>query len=190
MLWFVLLTIALVTSGTELPLQCTNEPRVEDAIATLATQSDYDRPFSILATDPPVAACHLIRSLRTVRDTHVIGYEQDKHVDTMRVIWALRALRYLTDCQDFRAPTAENPDKWDGLRREWLLRDDTGVPMTNWKPSDGVRFFATWMSRDSLFIAPSDAQQGIITQWVEWYRTKGSHGFQFKTCESVNQWYF
>ncbi len=188
MLWFVVLTAALVNAATESPLQCANEAPVMDAVATLGTQSDYHGPFSVLATDPPMAACHLIRSLHTVRATHV--YEQDKRVDTMRVIWALRALRYLTACQDFRAPTTENPATWDELRRGWLLRDDSGVPMKDWKPADGVRFFRTWMSRDSVFIAPFDAQKKIIAQWVAWYRSKGSHGFQFKTCESVSQWYF
>jgi hypothetical protein len=129
-------------------------------------------------------------SFTTVRDTRVIAYEQDKHVDTMRVIWALCAVRYLTDGHDFRAPTAENPAKWDELRRGWLLRDEAGVPMKNWKPADGVRFFGTWMSRDSVFIAPRDAQERIIAKWRVWYRSTGSRRFRFKTCDSVDRWYF
>ena len=188
-----LLVAILINSDTEGVLQCAKDARVAHAIAELGAQkskSSGGDPLSILASAPAVAACHLVRSLHVVHDTHIAGNKRVKYAQTMRVIWALRALRYLTDCQDFRAPTADNPAKWDELRREWLLRDDAGVPMKNWKSSDRVRFFATWMSRDSVFIAPPDTQKAIIRQWVRWYRDTGSRGFDFHTCGSVDRWYF
>jgi len=77
-----------------------------------------------------------------------------------------------------------------GYRRDWLLRDDSGTPVRNWKPTDGVAFFQTWMSRDSVFIAPRDAQEKIIARWRQWYQESGSHGVGFHTCESMDQWYF
>jgi hypothetical protein len=182
---------ALVNTSTELPLRCATNARVTHAIADLGKlSSEIGDPLAVLLNDPVIAACHLVRSLHVVHETHVVGYEQDKHAKTMRVIWALRALRYLTHCQDFRAPTADNPTKWDEVRRDFLLRDDTGAPVENWKRTDGVPFFATWMSRDSVFIAPRDAQEKIIMQWVRWYRDEGSRGFHFQACESVDWWYF
>lgn len=193
MLLAFLLVGALINIGTHAALQCGKNARVTHAISELGRRGSNPTgsdPLSVLASAPGVAACHLVRSLHVVHDTHVVGYEQDRHPQAMRVVWALRALRYLTDCQDFRAPTADDPAKWDEARRDWLLRDDAGVPMKNWKPADGVRFFATWMSRDSVFIAPRDAQEKIITQWVRWYRNTGIRGFHFNTCESVDRWYF
>jgi len=166
---FVLLG-AMVNTSAELPLRCATNARVTHAIAELGKlRSDIGDPLAVLLSDPVIAACHLVWSLHVVNETHVAGYQQDKHPKTMRVIWALRALRYLTHCQDFRAPTAENPRNWDEMRRGFLLRDDDiHTPAKTWKPSDGVPFFATWMSRDSVFIAPRDAQQKIIMQWVRW----------------------
>ena len=73
-----------------------------------------EKHLDVLARQPEVAACHLVRSLHVVRDPHVVGYKQKKHPETMQVIWALRALRYLTGCQDFRAQTAEDPAGWLG----------------------------------------------------------------------------
>jgi len=187
---FVLLA-ALVNVSARAPLQCGTNARVAHAIAGLGQHdlASHDR-LAILASAPVVAACQLIRSLHVVDDTHIAGYEQDKHAKAMRVIWALRALRYLTDCQDFRAPTVENPAEWDELRRDWLLRDNAGAPVKNWNREDSIRFFATWMSRDSVFIAPRDVQEKVIARWLQWYVDVGSHGFQFKTCESVDRWYF
>ncbi len=186
----VLLIGALMNTSTQAALRCEENADVSHALAELQSGKPGSGPLDVLARTPAVAACHLVRSLHVVHDTHIVGYKQHRHPKTMRVIWALRALRYLTGCQDFRAPTAENPAKWDESRRDFLLRDDAGVPIENWNPADGVRFFRTWMSRDSVFIAPSDAQEKIIAQWVKWYRDTGSRGFHFQKCESVDRWYF
>jgi hypothetical protein len=189
-MWPLLLVAAVINAPAQPPLDCPRNARVTDAIAALGrTRSATPDQLSILASDPDTAACHLLGSLHVVRDTHIAGYQQAKHASTMRVIWALRALRFLTDCQDFCAPTRENPAAWEPLRREWLLRDDAGAPVENWHAADGVRFFATWMSRDSVFIAPPDAQQKIIVQWLHWYRDAGRRGFHFHPCDS-ERWYF
>jgi len=177
----ILLAFTLINAGAESSLHCAKDPRVIDAIASLGKQSDYRDSFSALANDPALSACHLIQSLHVVPETNVPGYEQFKLPHTMGVIWAIRALRYLTDCQDFRATTAENTKGWDDARRDFLLRNGVGEPLN---------FFATWMSRDSVFIAPRDAQEKIIAHWVQWYKDTGSRGFHFHTCESVDRWYF
>ena len=186
------LLVALTMVGASAPEapQCAPNTRISSAIAALGQPgSRADDQLSVLASEPAAAACQLLRSLHVVHDTHVVGYQQEKHPETMRVIWALRALRYLTHCQEFRAATAEDPAKWDEVRRDWLLRDERGASVSQWKPTDRMRFFATWMSRDSVFIAPPDAQTVIIAQWRQWYRDKGS-AYRFQPCESADDWYF
>jgi hypothetical protein len=142
-----------------------------------------------LAARPALAACHLIRSLHAVRDTHIAGYKQEEYPQTMQVIWAIRGLRYLTGCQDFMAPTSESPAGWTDDRRAWLFRDAAGNPVDQ-QPKEGLPFFRTWMSRDSVYIAPRDAQLSIINRWTEWYKTTGREGFEYKTCEERDNWYF
>ena len=191
MSWPFLIAVTLLSATASQAPECEPSDRVNHAIAALGRPNAAPaEQLSILAGEPAAAVCHLIRSLHVVRDTHVVGYEQEKHADTMGVIWALRALRYLAGCREFRAPTAQNPAKWEELRREWLLRDATGAPLRAWKRTDRVPFFATWMSRDSVFIAPPDAQAEIISEWRRWYRDTGSRGFHFQTCDSVDEWYF
>jgi hypothetical protein len=187
----IALMAALSGAGASTPLKCATNARVTEAIAGLtADRSGLTDRLSVLAGDPVVAACQLIASLHVVRDTHVAGHDQERHRNTMRVLWAIRALRYLTGGQDFRAPTRENPATWSALRREFLLRNDSGAPARSWKPADGVPFLQVWMSRDSVFIAPPDAQEKIIARWRLWYQESGSHGVGFRTCESMDQWYF
>jgi hypothetical protein len=187
----IVIMAAVAGAGAQMPLKCNANTRVTEAIAGLiGDRSALADHLSVLAGDPVVAACQLIASLHVVADTHVAGYDQGRHRNTMRVIWALRALRYLTGCQDFRAPTRENPATWSALRRDWLLHDNSGAPVRNGQPVDGVPFFQTWMSRDSVFIAPRDTQEKIIARWHRWYRESGSRGVGFHTCESMDQWYF
>jgi hypothetical protein len=189
MIWQTLLLVVLAPATGSAAPACRPDREVTKAIAEFRdTRAEAQR--DLLARRPDVAACHLVHSLHVVRDTHVAGYEQDRHPDTMQVIWALRALRYLTGCKDFRAPTAEDVTGWEETRRGFLLRDERGVSSDTALAKPGVKFFQTWMSRDSVFIAPPDAQRAIITQWVQWYREAGSHGFEYRRCEPVDAWYF
>ncbi len=187
----LLFAVPLVSTNPQKVLDCASSAHVKAAIGTLGQlgASTLDK-WAVLAREPAAAACELVRSLHVVHETHVVGYEQGEHPETMRVIWAIRLLRYLTGCQDFRGMTTEDPAKWDELRRDFLLRDNSGAPAKSWEPAEGIRFFQTWMSRDSVFIAPVDAQAGIIAHWRRWYQDSGSRGFQFHTCESVDNWYF
>jgi hypothetical protein len=90
---------AVVNTSSQLPLKCGTNARVTHTIAALGKRSSViGDPLAVLFSDPVIAACHLVGSLLLVHDTHVAGYNQDRHAKTMRVIWALRALRYLTHC--------------------------------------------------------------------------------------------
>jgi len=191
MSWPFLIAVTLLSATSSQAPECEPSAAVQQAIAALGQPNTSSaEQLSILAREPAAAVCLLIRSLHVVRDTHVVGYEQAKHADTMRVIWALRALRYLAGCREFRAPTAENPAKWEELRRDWLLRDANGAPVKHWRRTDRMPFFATWMSRDSVFIAPPDAQAAIISEWRQWYSDTRGNGFHSQTCDSVDKWYF
>ena len=46
-----------------------------------------------------------------------------------------------------------------------------------------LTFFGYWMSRDRIYIAPSDAQENIISQWQHWYATYGAK-FEYKTLQN------
>jgi hypothetical protein len=187
----LLIVVSLVSANPQTALDCRSSDRVKNAIAKMG-QLGGSTPaqWSVLASEPAAVACELVRCLHVVDETRVAGYEQGEHPETMRVIWAIRLLRYLTGCQDFRGATGENPEKWDDDRRSFLLGDGPGTPLGKPKTPVPIRFFQTWMSRDSVFIAPPDAQQEIIAQWLRWYQESVSQGFQFHTCKSMDAWYF
>jgi hypothetical protein len=141
----------------------------------------------LLARRPYEAVGLLIKELHPVTTTiHVVGYEQDKYPAEMHVVWCLRALRYLTDCQNF---TGKTKHKFTGKtkreqeaehEREWFLRGNSKTELP---------FFAVWISRDSVFFAPLDAQAEIIEKWKHWYATEGRE-FRYKECQNLDAWYF
>jgi hypothetical protein len=89
-------------------------------------------------------------------------------------VWCIRALRSLTG-QDFAAPTRL---KLTAEEKQFLRPDDRG----------NVVFFGTWMSRDSIWVAPADAQAAIIAQWREWYKKQGqTHKYLY---DEAFDWYF
>ena len=107
--------------------------------------------------------------------------------DTEHVVWCLRTLRYLTLGLDFRAPTNHRFGTSEiEQNRKWFTGGEEF-------PKDGtVKFFGAWMSRDSLYIAPKDAQQSIIEQWKAWYRNQGKTFRYVDPNQEPNfdHWYF
>ena len=53
-----------------------------------------------------------------------------------------------------------------------------------------VHFFGVWMSRDSLYIAPRDAQLKIIQMWKRWYETDGKTFAYPAFKDDPDIWYF
>ena len=52
-----------------------------------------------------------------------------------------------------------------------------------------IAFFGVWMSRDTIYFAPRDAQLEIINKWKEWARSElGKH--TFGPPKELNTWYF
>jgi hypothetical protein len=145
-----------------------------------------EEPLELLLEKPMAAACQLIAELKLVDELRVGGLEQEEHPAAMRVVWSIRALRYITGCGDFRGSTKERfamermLPRYDtlGPREQFLMRDSR----------DKVPFFAVWMSHDSTFFAARDAQAQIIAQWRGWLNEVDN--FEFDRCEDSIEWYF
>src|SRR4029077_5342611 len=99
-------------------------------------------------------------------------YLSDK---TPQAVWIVRALRSLTGL-DFKAKT-----------RAALSSDESHF--LDLDTHHRVRFFGTWMSRDSTWVAPEDAQLSIIKQWREWFAQHG-HNYKYPNNKDFDDWYF
>lgn len=132
-------------------------------------RDDHDLArIQLLAEHPSEAVRLLVNELQPVTDAHVPGNEQFqlRYRSTMHVIWCIHALRYLTNGLDFTATTTytfgTSPLEQE---RQSLLHEST---------DHEVRFLGVWMSRDSTFVAPLDAQEKIIAAWQEWAKNNTS----------------
>lgn len=147
---------------------------------------DLER-IKFLARQPAEAARLLVQELHPVRGVRILGNEHylRQWRETEHVVWCLRALRSLTGGMDFRAKTThEFGDTEVEENREWF----TGGEQF---PKDGtVHFFGVWMSRDSLYIAPKDAQLRIIQMWKSWYEAKGKNFAYPPFKDDPDIWYF
>jgi hypothetical protein len=162
-------------------LSCQDNPEIRVLVQGAWYEPDHRAAFVIFRGQPVVAACYLINELRVVPEIWIRGGEQDNHPKTMHVIWALRALRYITGGLRFKGKTKYRLNESNEIEsnRKQLLRPEQGE----------VPFFAVWMSRDSLAIAPRDAQIAVINKWIDWYAKKGAD-FKYTPAEHVDDWYF
>jgi hypothetical protein len=92
-----------------------------------------------------------------------------------QVVWTIRALRSLTGL-DFRAATKAS---LTADEMNFFDPDATGL----------IPFFATWMSRDRVWVAPQDVQNAIIKKWRVWFV---EHGRNHKYVDDpvAAHWYF
>ncbi|MGD0599484.1 MAG: hypothetical protein ABR988_06660 [Terriglobales bacterium] len=90
-------------------------------------------------------------------------------------VWIVRALRSLTGV-DFRGTTKAS-----------LNADEAHFLDSN--AQGQVHFFGTWMSRNSVWVAPRDAQVAIIKKWREWFAKNGQH-FNYVNDRNFDNWYF
>jgi hypothetical protein len=147
---------------------------------------DWER-IKFLAQQPAEATRLLVQELQPVTGVRILADEHylPRWRRTEHVVWCLRALRGLTGGLDFRAKTKhEFGDTEVETNREWF----TGGEQF---PKDGtVHFFGVWMSRDSLYIAPRDAQLKIIQMWKNWYETEGRNFAYPPFKNDPDIWYF
>jgi hypothetical protein len=158
-------------------LSCSGEEHASDiqiraAIKQLATNySDEKAPkerFEVFYANPYRSTELLISALRPVR--------RGRYTKHPQVVWMIRALRSLTGL-DFRAST-----------RADLTADE--VHFLDADATTGqVLFFGTWMSRDAVWTAPSDAQIAIIGKWREWFAKHG-RDHKYVNDPDFDHWYF
>jgi hypothetical protein len=106
-------------------------------------------------------------------------------LDTEHVGWSLRALRSLTGGMEFRAKTSHKfgDTVIERNRQEFIGGKQFATDGT-------VRFFGVWMSRDSLYLAPQDAQRKIIQMWKSWYDSQGKDFVYAPFKDDPDSWYF
>jgi hypothetical protein len=121
----------------------------------------------------------LIATLETIPEHKVLPEAKSANRSTLHVVWAVRALRYLTG-KNFSAPTRHVfGSEEDEQMREELLKKEDGT----------VTFFATWMSRDSIYVAPADAQRTIIEAWRRWFADLDTNWRPIPEPK-IDDWYF
>lgn len=133
---------------------------------------------SQLAETPRDSVGLLVQQLHTVSNpaSAVVG---DNDISVNHVLWAIRALRYITGGMGFCAPTSHRFGKSgkEAYRGYWL----------HFANKKCVTFFAVWPSRGQFYIAPIDAQRKIINAWRQWYAKEG-RGFNYKPLVNPQSW--
>ena len=162
----------------------TEEPIVEVSklVANLGLNTSLQE-LQQLRRDPHLAVRLLVSQLKPVDEVKILAWEQEKHADAMKVVWSIRALRFLTRRDflsetDYRFGDSETEDT-----RNQMLHHHTGA-------KNRVSFFGVWMSRDSIYFAPVDAQEKIITKWKEWLRSHGDTFVMPAEEPGYSKWYF
>ena len=187
MRYLTLLIALLVAFPAFAKIECKPQnPDVVKAVQALTPERSYDElddSLDVIAAHPQESACLLVGELKVVRARIIRTWEEDKYTTALHVVWALRGLRKITGCQDFRAATTERfvikfGKTLPEARAEFLSRRGPG----------NTPFFAVWMSRNMVFLAASDPQAAIIKKWQSWL--SHSEGFVFTPCEDMNDWYF
>jgi hypothetical protein len=130
-----------------------------------------------LRANPLKATELLIQQIALVCETKILAENQKSHPAEMRVIWSIRALRYLSGL-NFAARTKHRFHDKKADRAQFL-----GLTAEN-----EVVFFGTWMSRDSIYLAPRDAQLEIIEKWKKW-ATSEAKNHKFVTPKDITEWY-
>jgi hypothetical protein len=161
-------------------LRCETNPAIREAVARLQNAATFHAALSSLTAAPATAACYLIKDLSVVAETVLYPDDQRTHSEAMKVIWSLRALCSITAGLRFTASTEYRFD----VERERQRREFLGAPDSN-----ELRFFGVWMSRDVIYIAPSDVQTTIIKKWIEWYAANG-RTFNYISSEGWEACYF
>jgi hypothetical protein len=164
-----------------------SQPDLATTISQLGLREnfDYHFEFEILMSAPSEAAGLLVDELRVIEPVpefvsplQVVDSEANRAA--LHVVWCLRALRYITGGLDFRAPTTHQFGSEERFREQWLRKGSF---------DSTVSFFGTRMSTDTVYIAPTDAQEQIIQKWRTWCKEDGAN-YQFRAAKELEDWYF
>jgi hypothetical protein len=134
-----------------------------------------------LAKFPQISVPRLVQELRTVAIAKLDEGTNDpkENAEALHVAWCLRALYFITGTNFFATTKYKfSESEIDDNRSGLLFRD-----------KNKLCFFMEWMSRGTVYFAPIDAQQDIITEWKRWLR-ESSKTWKFQTTAELNEWYF
>jgi hypothetical protein len=148
--------------------EAVSDAEIGDAIEELTSES-LRHSLEVFYKNPQEATKLLITDLRPIKRGRYPGG------DHPQAVWIVRALRSLTGL-DFTAVT-----------RARLTDDEAHFLRVSSKGE--VEFFGTWMSRDSDWVAPKDAQVAIVKKWQEWYARSG-HTYRYVNDRDLGDWYF
>ena len=152
-IWFGVMLSALIAAGAD-------SKSAKTAVQRLGFQTKSE-DLAILTNNPAASVKLLIAELSLIPEKKILNAKQSDHEKAMHVIWCVRALRYLTGL-DFHGTTGH---RFSATEDEMARRD-----LLNRSKDGQVAFFAVWMSRDSIYVAPKDTQKEIIAKWK---RSKG-----------------
>ncbi len=176
-----ILIVAATAPHSSNELRCETNDAIRKAVERLHDAASFHSVLSSLTGTPASGACQLIKTLRVLSDKTLLPDEQRSRPETMQVIWSLRALCSITGGSRFTAGTQypfNLAEEAEGRRRDFL------------RARDGeLRFFAVWMSRDVLYIAPRDVQAAIIDKWINWYTANGQT-FHYTSPDGWEACYF
>jgi len=129
-----------------------------------------------MLTKPVGSSCWLVRELKETRKVHLSLTESR----LSRPVWAIRALGYVANCKHFYGALADD-SAFDPASPRWQFLFRRG--------RKEVPYFATWMSRDTVTLAPPSVQRAVIKRWQYWYKSDAAT-FRFSPCGNVDDWYF
>jgi len=140
--------------------------------------------FDLLAQDPHKSVDLLVFELRPIpRGRYAVG---KKTPQELHMLGCFRALRYLTGVSFSARTSARLSDD----ESQFL---DFDKQMHDSNPSHKLHFFGVWMSRDTDFVAPVDAQKAIIKEWRR-FQVKEGAGFTYKqprpAAECMDDWFW
>jgi hypothetical protein len=170
------------------PTELTRGIPIAKLVKALGSDGEDLQRIKLLAQQPVESARLLVAELHPVTGVRILSYEpRARWEETLHVIWCLHALRYITGGLEFRARTAHDFGSGEiEERRKWFVGGE------QFRKDRSVRFFGVWMSRDSTYIAPRDAQIEIIRKWKA---SNAQHGKTFAYVDptqdqSPDVWYF
>jgi hypothetical protein len=133
-----------------------------------------------LRYDPNLTIKLLIDELHPVKGIpKILSVDYDKYKMEIHVVWCIRALRYITGL-DFISTTKYKFGNTESERtRSQFLHSEFNK----------VSFFGVWMSRNTIYFAPLDAQKAIILKWKNWYDKNKGH-IKLIEARDFNEWFF
>ncbi len=174
---FLLLTVLPAPFALAEQKPTTGAVTLAQRVARLGAHGNDDiADVKLLAANPRASTELLIAGLNPIPDSDEFAKADKPSME--HVLWMIRGLRYVTGGLDFCAQSKHifGKSEEEKNRKYWLT----------FHHKDCLTFFGYWMSRDRIYIAPTDAQKNIISQWQDWYAKYGANS-EYKPLQSLPQ---